>query len=237
MFVDKADLTKMLSQGALELGVELDPVALGRFSTYLAELKAWSTRMNLTTITEDREVVIRHFLDSLTPYRHLKEIGCKSLVDIGAGAGFPGIPLKIAIPPLDLLLIDSVTKKVHFMRHIIRTLGIKSPGARAVAARGEDPAVVEEFGGVDCVISRAFASLEDFLAMAGPYCSKEGRLIAMKGPGAKEELAGMSLPPGMPPPADHRRKGTLQRQNHHHHKLHPPQGGVKLRTVALAGRP
>ena len=198
--MDKADVKEMLSQGALELGVELDSAALACFTTYLAELKAWSKRMNLTTITGDREIIVKHFLDSLTPYRLITELGCKSLVDIGAGAGFPGIPLKIAIPSIDLLLIDSVTKKVHFMRHIIRSLGIKSPGIRALAVRGEDPAVVEEFGPVDCVISRAFASLEDFLAIAGPYCSKNGYLIAIKGPGVKEELASMSLPTGIAPP-------------------------------------
>ena len=190
----------MLSEGALELGVELDTAALERFSVYLVELKAWSGRMNLTTITEEREIVIRHFLDSLTPYGLLSELGCKSLLDIGAGAGFPGIPLKIAIPALDLLLIDSVKKKVHFMRHIIRRLGIKSPGIRAVAARGEDPAVVEEFTGVDCVISRAFSSIKDFLAMAAPYCRKGGHLVAMKGPGFKEELARTTLPAGISPP-------------------------------------
>ena len=198
--MDKTALMEMLSQGALELGVELDTVALGCFSTYLAELKVWSKRMNLTTITEDRELMIKHFLDSLTPYGLLRELGCKSLLDIGAGAGFPGIPLKIAIPALDLLLIDSVLKKVHFMRHIIRRLGIKTPGIRAVAARGEDQAVIEEYKGVDCVISRAFSSIEDFLAMAAPYCRKNGHLIAMKGPGFKEELAKMILPGGFTPP-------------------------------------
>ena len=198
--MDKTALVEMLSQGALELGVELDATALERFSIYLAELKAWSKRMNLTTITEDREIIIKHFLDSLAPYGLLTGLRCKSLLDIGAGAGFPGIPLKIANPALEVLLIDSVLKKVHFMRHIIRRLGIDTPGIRAVAARVEDPAVIEEFKGFDCVISRAFSSIGDFLAMAAPYCRKNGHLVAMKGPGFKEELAKMSLPEGINPP-------------------------------------
>jgi len=158
---------------------------------YLAELKVWNSRMNLTAIETDEDVVTRHFLDSLTPYRLIT--GATRLLDAGTGAGFPGIPLKLVKPDLRVTLLDSVTKKVLFMRHIIRTLGL-GPDIEAVAARLEDKAVVKKYAGAfDCVISRAFTNLPDFVEMGLPYLAPGGMLIAMKGPKAKEELVTVDL--------------------------------------------
>lgn len=184
-------LKKTLKDGAKELGAELSDEALDLFQKYLAELKVWNKKINLTSIDSDEEIVKRHFLDSFTPYSHIK--GSKSLLDIGAGGGFPGIPLKIAFPDIKVVLMDSVEKKVHFMRHIIRTLGLAKTGdgIEAIAARVEDPSVVKKYSeSFDCVISRAFTELKGFLTLGLPYLRPGGRIIALKGPAYAEELKG-----------------------------------------------
>jgi 16S rRNA (guanine527-N7)-methyltransferase len=184
------ELERILTEGAAELGVGLDTAAQAAFFVYLRELKAWNRKINLTAIEDDRDIVVRHFLDSLTVCRLLK--GSERLLDVGAGAGFPGIPIKIAMPGTDVVLMDSVSKKVHFIRHIARTLGLK--GLEAVSCRVEEKAAIEKYGGTfDCVVSRAFAELRDFVSAGLPYLKAGGRLIAMKGPAYAGELGAVDL--------------------------------------------
>lgn len=193
MAAEQKQLKEMLESGALSLGVSPSQEAVGQFMVYLRELKVWNGRMNLTAIETDEDVITRHFLDSLTPYRFLGKV--TRLLDAGAGPGFPGIPLKIVLPNLRVTLLDSVSKKVLFMRHIIRTIGL-GPDIEAIAARLEDKAVVKKYAGLfDCVISRAFTNLPDFLEMSRSYLAPGGIIMAMKGPKAKEELA--ALGPGL----------------------------------------
>lgn len=188
--MDDARLISMLQEGAKTLGVPMTPLACGQFMGYLRELKAWNAKMNLTAIERDEDVITRHFLDSITPFGLLK--GAAHLLDAGAGAGFPGIPIKIVRPDMAVTLLDSVTKKVLFMRHVIRTLGM-GPDIEAVSARLEDRAVVRRYGAAfDAVISRAFTSLPAFLEMSLPYLAPGGVIIAMKGPKAGEEVAGLA---------------------------------------------
>lgn len=184
------DLEKILQEGAAELGVELDATARAAFFTYLRELKGWNRKINLTAIEDDRDIVVRHFLDSITLCRLLK--GSERLLDVGSGAGFPGIPVKIAMPSTDVVLMDSVSKKVHFMRHVMRTLSLK--GIEAVSGRVEEKAIIEKYGAsFDCVVSRAFAELKDFVSVGLPYLKPGGRLIAMKGPAYAGELEVVDL--------------------------------------------
>ncbi len=197
MELKHGNLARLLKEGAAELGVALDEGAIAAFSVYLEELKAWNRRINLTSIDSDKEAVIRHFLDSLTPYRYIK--GAGRLLDIGAGAGFPGIPLKIADPTIEVTLVDSVEKKVHFMRHVIRKLGLK--GIEAVSGRVEERALIERYAsGFDCVISRAFTGLGRFLELSMPYLKAGGSIIAMKGPAYKDELEEAGRIKGIEPP-------------------------------------
>lgn len=187
-------LERMLVDGAGKLGAKLGAEEVRRFSVYLEELKAWNKRISLTSIVNDRDVVVRHFLDSLVPLRFIE--GIESLLDIGAGAGFPGLPLKIVSPGLRVVLVDSVAKKVHFMRHIIRKLGLGA-GAEAIQARVEDPVFLEKHSGAyGCVVSRAFSSLGEFLDFAVPYTKSGGIVISMKGPKAADELASLGPLPG-----------------------------------------
>lgn len=181
-------LKKRLIEGARVLGVDLASGAVEAFSAYLDELVRWSRKISLVSDAAPDVVVERHFLDSLTPVGLLREMGVTSLLDLGAGAGFPGIPVKIAMPEVELTLMDSVGKKVHFVRRVIRALGLT--GARAVHARAEGAEPAGGVGPVDCVISRAFASLEDFLELSAPYLAPGGAAVAMKGPKAKEEGPG-----------------------------------------------
>jgi 16S rRNA (guanine527-N7)-methyltransferase len=177
--VSEEELKRRLKDGARVLGVGLGDNQVALFLTYLEELKKWNRKVNLTKITTDSGIIARHFLDSLTVCRHLK--GSKRLLDMGSGAGFPGIPVKIAMPQVEVTMMDSVEKKVHFLRHIIRRLGLK--GAVAVKARAEEIGVLEGLkGSFDCVVSRALSGLEDFFRLAMPYLSKGGIVIAMKGP-------------------------------------------------------
>ena len=181
----KQEAREILVNGASELGVALEKDQIEQFSTYLSELKEWNKRINLTTIVEEHAVVVRHFLDSLAPLRYLK--GCQRLLDLGSGAGFPGIPLKIVKPDLSVTLVDSKEKKVLFQRHVLRTLGLKD-GICAVHGRAEDLALNEKYKeSFDAVISRALSSLESFITLGLPFLKRGGRFIAIKSKKGLEE--------------------------------------------------
>lgn len=198
--MDDNEKRELLKKGASELDIELEEGAIALFLRYLAELKAWNRKINLTSIEEDREIIIKHFLDSLIPLKYLNK--ADTILDVGSGGGFPGIPLKIAAPSLKITLMDTVQKKVHFMRHIIRTLGLT--GIEALACRVEDPSIINRYkGSFDCVTSRAFTELKNFLPLALPYLRTGGVILAMKGPGVTEELKGIQGIEGVNSPEIH----------------------------------
>lgn len=193
-------LLELLKQGSLELGVNLNDAQLVSFLKYLRELQAWNKKINLTAITDEKDIIIKHFLDSLTSVRFLS--GVETLLDIGSGGGFPGLPLKIAIPSMKITLMDAVEKKVHFIRHMIRTLDLK--GADAISGRVESPELIYRLSNsFDCVTSRAFAELEAFVTLGAPYVRPGGLLLAMKGPTAQEEISAMGDVKGFSAPEVH----------------------------------
>lgn len=180
-----------LISGAESLGITLNETAVERFARYLSELMKWGAKMNLTGPVREAEIISRHFLDSLTLLPCLRALKSKKILDIGSGAGFPGLPLKIAEPALDITLMDSREKRVFFLRHIIRSLGL-SEGISAIKARAE--ALPEGYAsGFDCVTARAFAPLAKLLPICMPYLREHGFIIAMKGPAGQEELQGVSV--------------------------------------------
>jgi 16S rRNA (guanine527-N7)-methyltransferase len=175
---------ELLVRGAQELGVTLTTAELGRFYQYAAELKKWSKKINLTAITADEEIAVKHFLDSLTLLKIVKGRG--KLLDIGAGAGFPAIPLKIVRHDLKVTTVDAVEKKVIFQRHAGRVLGLQE--FEAIHARAEE--LTARFAGsFDWVVSRAFADIPTFARIALPLIGEKGVIIAMKGRGGLEEAA------------------------------------------------
>jgi 16S rRNA (guanine527-N7)-methyltransferase len=170
-----------LEKGIAALGLTLPADAVPRLLDFQALLQRWNAAYNLTAVRDPVEMITRHLLDSLAiaPY-----VEGTSLADLGTGPGLPGIPLAIAVPARDVLLVDSNGKKVRFLREAIRSLKLER--VRAVQSRVEE---VE--GSFDCITARAFASLADMLAWGGHLLAPGGIWLAMKGRPADEELAGV----------------------------------------------
>jgi len=175
---------RILEEGAKEIGTPLTQIQLGLFELYLGELTKWNKKLNLTSLKGETEIVIKHFLDSLTPLAH---IGMGNFVmDLGSGAGFPGIPMKIARPDLRLILLESRGRRVAFLNNLIRVLKLKS--ARAIQQRADSSAFQGVMGGhLDVVVVRAFGETEEILELGAPYLKKGGNMIVMKGPRWKEQ--------------------------------------------------
>ena len=173
---------KLLVTGATELGLHLTSAQLGSFYTYAGELTKWSKKINLTAIKTDEDIALKHFVDSLTLAKVVKNKG--RLLDIGSGGGFPAIPLKIVLHDLHVMSVDAVEKKVIFQRHVARLLHLHD--FEAVHARGEELGR-SHAGHFDWIVSRAFSDIPTFAAMTLPLLKSDGRLIAMKGRGGREE--------------------------------------------------
>ncbi len=174
----KTESKDLLVNGAKTFGIHLDEKTVEAFEIYLKELVKWNQKINLTAIRSERGIVLKHFLDSLSVDPYLPKHS--SILDIGSGAGFPGIPLKIVRPTFKISLIDSVRKKVDFQRHIIRRLGLK--GTEAIHGRVQDRGVLDRLGGrFDITLSRAFSDLRTFLALSLPFLKEGGTAIAMRG--------------------------------------------------------
>ncbi len=168
-------------------GLHLDQRQIEQFARYSAELRAWNTRINLTAITDEREIVICHFLDSLRCALSWGEHPSR-LIDVGSGAGFPALPLKILLPELHVTLVESVGKKAAFLRHIIATLDLRD--VTVVTARaevvGRDPRHREQY---DVVTARAVAELAILAEYCLPFCAIGGRVLAPKGSDVDDEVA------------------------------------------------
>jgi 16S rRNA (guanine527-N7)-methyltransferase len=177
-FSVEAENRNLLIEGAKTFGIHLDGKAVEAFELYLKELLKWNQKINLTAIRSEKAIVLKHFLDSLSVYPYLPKHS--SILDIGSGAGFPGTPLKIVQPTLEMTLIDSVRKKIHFQRHIIQMLGLK--GIEAIHGRVQDKGILQSLGGrFHITLSRAFSDLRTFLVLSFPLLEKGGTVIAMKG--------------------------------------------------------
>lgn len=172
----------ILRQGLAALGLPQDAVPqLIAFSDRLLET---NKVMNLTAITEPSQVATLHLLDSLTVLR-CADLKGKSLIDVGCGAGFPGVPLAIACPEADVTLLDSLAKRVHWLETVLPELGVS---ARCLTARAEE-AVADRRERYDYAVSRAVARLNILLELTAPYVKVDGAVLAMKGAAAREELA------------------------------------------------
>lgn len=168
----------LLSRGAAELGLNLDPLALDRLTGYLAELKRWNARVNLTGLRTDRDLVIRLFLDSLALEPFLGE--ALTLLDIGSGAGFPGLVLKLVHPSLSLTLVESRGKKAAFLDYLASLWRLEKV---AVVHARLTPRLARDWGPrYDVVVSRAAMPLGELMAVAAYVLNPGGRLLAPKGP-------------------------------------------------------
>lgn len=166
---------RMVTSGANALGVDVPDVRMVQLVRFAQTLMEWNRRINLTAITDPRQVATKHFVDSIAALNHIPETG--SLLDIGSGGGFPGLVIAIFRPALQITSADSVRKKISFQNHLIRTLGLTS--SRALHTRAE--ILAEESNRYDVIVSRALGSLEMFTTLALPMLSKTGKIIAYKG--------------------------------------------------------
>ncbi|MDH3357396.1 MAG: 16S rRNA (guanine(527)-N(7))-methyltransferase RsmG [Desulfobacteraceae bacterium] len=168
----------LIYEGAKNLDIEIDKRKTEKFAIHAIELMKWNQKTNLTAITDPFEIAVKHFLDSIVPVKIIPSNA--SLLDIGTGGGFPGIPLKIILPSLSVTMIDASRKKVSFLKHIIRTLELKNTDALHIRAEefANKPGVKKKF---DVIISRALSSMTSFAMTALPFLNKEGAIIAMRG--------------------------------------------------------
>jgi len=185
-----------LAHGARTLlQLELTPAQLAAFQTYADELREWSEKFNLTAIKDSEGIQVKHFLDSLSLLKvlHLpkgdrlrtSDVGLRT-IDVGTGAGFPGLPLKIACPDIQLTLVEATGKKAKFCEHVIAKLNLR--GVKVVQARaeeiGHDPAHRERY---DWAVARAVAEMPTLAEYLLPLVKRGGRVIAQKGSGAPGE--------------------------------------------------
>ncbi len=170
---------ELLATGAGELGVALTAEQVNSLFLYLAELRKWNRKINLTAITEERDIVIKHVLDSLAYTKGFSPAPGVRLLDMGSGAGFPAIPLKIAFPGIAITLVESVKKKASFLRHIVRTLELDHTDIQDVRIE-ELPEAFRAF--FDVVTARAFAEMGTALIAGTPFLKSDGRIVLSRGP-------------------------------------------------------
>lgn len=208
MVIGTEEWKEVIRSGAGQLGVTLSRTAIDQFAVHARDLLLWNRKINLTAITEPLAVAVKHYIDAIAPADLIPSQA--SLLDIGTGGGFPGIPLKIIKPSLSLTLIDAVRKKVSFLNQVGRTLHFEN--YRVLHTRIErlrnaedilrsrhtiDPAkpprsgepFADAIGEFDVVISRALAPLDEYLKLALPFISEKGLILALKGRISETELA------------------------------------------------
>ena len=175
----------LIKNGAAELGIELDNNQVEQLITYARLLVEWNEKINLTAITDSEGIVTKHFLDSLSAFK-TGHVG-KSVIDVGTGAGFPGLVLKIADPEIKLTLLDSLNKRITFLKAVAEELGFDD--IEFIHGRAEDFAHMAKYRGkFDTVVSRAVAKMRTLSEWCVPYVREGGYFLALKGPLADEEL-------------------------------------------------
>jgi 16S rRNA (guanine527-N7)-methyltransferase len=173
---------KLLIRGLKKLNITPSEAQVSAFMSYLSELKRWNRAYSLTSLETDRDIIIKHFLDSCLYLYVLKKEPFSSVADVGSGAGFPGIPMKILRPEIEMYLIEPSEKKSAFLRHIIRTLSLEN--ITLIEKRLEDTEDIE----VDVAVTRALYKTQKFIKKASHIVKKGGLFILNKGPKVKEEL-------------------------------------------------
>ena len=171
---------EILAARAAEAGIPLTAEQVGQFSVYNEMLLDWNTRMNLTALTAPEDVAVKHIIDSLMAYDAARFDGARTLIDVGTGAGLPGIPLAVYAPHLTVTLLDSLNKRVRFLTEVTAAMGLQN--VRCIHARAEEAArTAEHRAAYDIAVSRAVARLPVLLEYTLPFVRVGGTLLALKG--------------------------------------------------------
>ncbi len=183
--MDIKEFEQTMSENLKQLNIELSNVQIEQFYDYMNILIEWNKVMNLTGITEPKEIIIKHFIDSLTV---LNKIDKQSkIIDVGTGAGFPGIPIKIAFPKTEVVLLDSLNKRINFLNEVIEKLKLKN--IKTIHGRAEDNGKDKMYREkYDIAIARAVAPLNILLEYLMPFVKVNGKCICMKGSNSEEEI-------------------------------------------------
>ena len=172
-------LRMLLTSGAEKLGITLSDQQADAFLGYLVELEKWNRKINLTAIRNEQDIVIKHFLDSLSYLSGFTPGPALRLLDMGSGAGFPAVPIKICHPELTVTMVEAVKKKASFLRHIVRTLKLVEIVVVDKRTNELSPSYHHSY---DVVTARAFADMKAALSEGAPFLKPEGLMVLSRGP-------------------------------------------------------
>lgn len=170
---------ELLHNGAKDLGISLASEQINSVFIYLAELKKWSQKINLTAIRDEEDIIIKHVLDSLSYIHGFTPAPGLRLLDMGSGAGFPALPIKIAYPGLSITMVESTKKKASFLRHIIRTLKLTETEVLDTRTEELPGSLLSAF---DIVTARAFADMKSAIPAGAPFLKSDGLMVLSRGP-------------------------------------------------------
>lgn len=177
----------MLNEACESMGLSFDEEKYNKFIKYKDLVKEWNQKINLTAITDDEEIIKKHFIDSIKVFNCDYVKNAKSIIDIGTGGGFPGIPMKIVKEDSKMVLLDSLNKRINFLNEVINELNL--PNMKTIHGRAEDYAQTAEYRQrFDLAVSRAVANLTVLLEFCLPYVKVGGHFVALKGPAIDEEI-------------------------------------------------
>ncbi|WP_291650862.1 16S rRNA (guanine(527)-N(7))-methyltransferase RsmG [Clostridium sp.] len=178
---------QLMKAASLEVGMELSEHQYEQFIKYMRLLQEWNEKINLTAITEDEEVIKKHFIDCIKAFKSDAIKNAEAIIDVGTGAGFPGLPIAIMNPNVQVTLLDSLNKRINFLNKVINDIELKN--VITIHSRAEDgarkPELREKF---DVATSRAVANMAVLSEFCIPYVKVGGHFVALKGPAIEEEL-------------------------------------------------
>lgn len=179
------EFCKEIEKKSSKIDINLDNEICNKLYNYMNLLLEWNEKINLTAITDEKEIILKHFIDSFTINKFINSGDI--MLDIGTGAGFPGLPIKIIRPEVDVFLMDSLNKRINFLNEVIESLQLKN--IEAFHSRAEEMAKNNKFREkFDVVTSRAVAKLNILLEYMLPYTKIDGKCLCMKGPNIEEEI-------------------------------------------------
>ncbi|MVX66873.1 16S rRNA (guanine(527)-N(7))-methyltransferase RsmG [Clostridium chromiireducens] len=177
----------LMSKSSEEVGLQLSKEQYEKFIDYMKLLQEWNEKINLTAITEDEEIIKKHFIDSIKAFKRKEFKNAANLIDVGTGAGFPGLPIAIMKNDIKITLLDSLNKRVNFLNNVVTKLGLSN--VETIHSRAEDGArnnqLREKF---DIATSRAVANMSVLSELCLPYVRVGGNFIALKGPSVDQEI-------------------------------------------------